>query len=176
MSVFSQVSLRREQSAKLTWPSIPRKIRRRERPRTRELLLLREITLIRWGVRVRRGNEEPAKRVDAPDVEEEEALEVYRPHAIRERVRERVEREGQEVRGDRRRKLREVVCARERVDTDRLDGRAGEEQRKEWLVRRDMLLRGEAVRRHGVDSGDEGVDGGVIVCAGEVVRGVEDDV
>ena len=127
-------------------------------------------------MRVRRRDEEAAQRLNAAEVEEEEALEVERAHAERERVRERVQREREEVRGDGRGERGELVRACERVHCDRLDGRAREEEAEERRGGRDVRLRGEAVRGHGVDCGDEGVDGGAVVRAGDVVDGVEEDV
>lgn len=156
----SSMALARPETRAHTWPRVPREIRRRQRPRARELLLLREVARGRGRVRVGRGQEEPLERVDAAEVEEEEALEVERAHARGELVRERGQREAEEVRRDGHRELVQVVRRRERVELDGRDGRLCEDERVERRAGRDVPLCGDAILGECVECGDQCVDRG----------------
>ena len=92
-----------------TWPRVPRQISRGEGPRPRQLLLLREVAARRGRVRVRRGEEEPLERVEAAKMQEEETLHVKGANAESKLVRERVQREGEQVTGDGHREVVEVM-------------------------------------------------------------------
>ena len=122
------------------------------------------------------GGEETLQGLHTPEVEVEKPLHVKRADARSERVRQGVDRKRKEVRGDGRGELREIVRRGERVDVDGADGCAREEDVEEWPEGRDVGLGREPVFGHGVDSVNERVYGWVVLHAGDVVDGVQDDI